>query len=418
MANKEKTQRCKDAVQYFKEHKDILIQDCAKKFDIHPVTMTRWLKKEGCYEKRANNGFKEIENQFIEFYLKNKDKLGVKECAKKFNITAVTGYEYLRRRNIEPQESIELRKKRVIAQKAACYYRDNALVSIKSVADKFGITPWFAEEAIKKAGIPIRQDRIAYVNGTKYLARSNVKEREARQTYFCNDDYFENIDTAEKAYWLGFIEADGSINKEHHSLTIGLAIRDYDQLHRFKRAINATYPIHEYKAHLNTLDRSYESCSIIITSEKMVSDLMDKNVLPKKTKNEIPPNIDKKWYKDFIRGFFDGDGWICKNRRIERDGAYRWEFGIGSSEKMLQFIHDELEKSTGASLNQPYSFSSIYRLNTVNALDIHRIVKWLYDGAKEYLPRKWERISEFCRSYSILQESADYQDGIKRGSGL
>lgn len=38
--------------------------------------------------------------------------------------------------------------------------------------------------------------------------------------YNYNDNYFENIDTEEKAYWLGFIAADGSIVNNNRALEI------------------------------------------------------------------------------------------------------------------------------------------------------------------------------------------------------
>ena len=41
--------------------------------------------------------------------------------------------------------------------------------------------------------------------------------------YDRNSNVFEKIDTEEKAYWLGFLYADGYINEEHNFITLVLA---------------------------------------------------------------------------------------------------------------------------------------------------------------------------------------------------
>lgn len=416
MASKEKTQQCKNAVEYFKKNKDILIQDCAKMYGISAATLTRWLKKCECYEKRCNNKFKETERNFVEFYKKNKDTLTVKECAKKFNITSNSGYTYLKKAKIVPQQHLKWCADREIAKEAAQYYAKHELVSVKEVAKKFGLTSWYVTKALENAGIAIHDDKIAHINGRAYLARANVANR--RNVYTCNHDFFEKIDTEEKAYWLGFIAADGSIVQDESVITIGLAIRDYDHIHRFKMAIQANNPIREYKARLNTLDKSYESCSISITSRKMADDLKDKNVLHHKSKNEIPPNIPSHLYRHFIRGFFDGDGWICKYERECGKNNFRWEIGFGSSRKMLSFIKEQAKVYADADFKEPYVFSSIYKTIACTTLDIFKFIHWIYDDMSVYLPRKYEHALEFCRLYSILQKSMDYEDGIKLENGL
>ena len=44
--------------------------------------------------------------------------------------------------------------------------------------------------------------------------------------YIYNRDFFEKIDSEEKAYWAGFIAADGNVRKDFHKMRIELNIKD------------------------------------------------------------------------------------------------------------------------------------------------------------------------------------------------
>ena len=51
--------------------------------------------------------------------------------------------------------------------------------------------------------------------------------------YNCNYDYFKEIDTEDKSYWLGFLYADGSIHKTKHTMDLVLSINDKEHLYSF-----------------------------------------------------------------------------------------------------------------------------------------------------------------------------------------
>src|ERR1051326_62658 len=44
-----------------------------------------------------------------------------------------------------------------------------------------------------------------------FLRRRGIKLRDTNRHYAVNDRYFETIDHQDKAYWLGFLAADGTI---------------------------------------------------------------------------------------------------------------------------------------------------------------------------------------------------------------
>lgn len=55
-----------------------------------------------------------------------------------------------------------------------------------------------------------------------------------------NDNIFSLIDTEEKAYWLGFLYADGYIRKgENNHISIVLQQRDINHLVKFKKFLNS-----------------------------------------------------------------------------------------------------------------------------------------------------------------------------------
>ena len=65
--------------------------------------------------------------------------------------------------------------------------------------------------------------------------------------YHCDYHYFDKIDTEEKAYWLGFLTADGWIskNEETNSAAVGVELQygDINHLRKFNKSIGGNYQI-------------------------------------------------------------------------------------------------------------------------------------------------------------------------------
>lgn len=75
------------------------------------------------------------------------------------------------------------------------------------------------------------------------LAKENNLWVDNRQKYAINHNYFQNIDTPEKAYWLGFLEADGCISKNNTQLTFELQARDELSLYKFRSCLDSSHPV-------------------------------------------------------------------------------------------------------------------------------------------------------------------------------
>ena len=82
-----------------------------------------------------------------------------------------------------------------------------------------------------------------HLNRTKAAIDLKINRLELKkEKYTYNHNYFENIDTKEKAYWLGFIYADGNVNKAGSTLRINLQGKDHLHLAKFNKHI---YPPEE-----------------------------------------------------------------------------------------------------------------------------------------------------------------------------
>lgn len=136
-----------------------------------------------------------------------------------------------------------------------------------------------------------------------------LKNNKYSEKYCVNDKYFEKINSPEKAYWLGFIVADGNVCK--NSLQIRLHIQDKGHLKKIRKCLNSSHPIK------TIIDKdNYEYSSLCISNKKICNDLSKYGVVPNKSLI-CNPNMDlipRKLHRDFWRGMIDGDGSIGINK--------------------------------------------------------------------------------------------------------
>ena len=138
------------------------------------------------------------------------------------------------------------------------------------------------------------------------LARSRAFDPQLKE------EYFKDIDTPEKAYWLGFILADGNIcRSDEYSLkfTLCLARRDESHLEEFMRVIGAS------KKSYRTSGKS-KQVALIISNKVFCEHLVAAGCIPRKSKVLRFPTIkDRRLQLAILLGMFDGDGSLCGPRR-------------------------------------------------------------------------------------------------------
>lgn len=136
-----------------------------------------------------------------------------------------------------------------------------------------------------------------------------------------NSDYFKDIDCPAKAYWLGFLYADGQViydeARRSYECSIQLQSGDIAALQDLNNRLGGIHHIEFKHREQQILDNPEisitDSYVLRIFSKELVSDLIKHNIIPNKTQSSIYPVVNKDLFFDFLRGYIDGDGCIYYN---------------------------------------------------------------------------------------------------------
>lgn len=210
--------------------------------------------------------------------------------------------------------------------------------------------------------------------------------------YYINQDFFEKIDNEWKAYWLGFLYADGYNNEKNGSIEVTLKESDYEHLLKFKESIQSDTPIKE------KFVKKFKNYRIIISNKKMSNDLKNNGCFQNKSLSLTFPNLEivpKYLIRHFIRGYLDGDGGVYLNEEKHLIKVYfEGTFSFLCSLKNILDLECGLISDVSV-IKDKYanSYSLMYSL----PIDVHSIYKYLYKYCNIYLDRKLEKFDKiFC----------------------
>lgn len=231
-----------------------------------------------------------------------------------------------------------------------------------------------------------------------------------------SNNYFEVIDSYNKAYVLGFIAADGAVVKaskyNNYQLTITIKYEDKQLLEFIKNEINPTSNLTEIKRKCSfNPNKQIHHIRFTYGNQKLIKDLFSLGIYPKKSlsMNNIIENIPKKYRKAFIIGYLDGDGsvilpkgkskYIKKLHKYKKMNSYSIHVSFRGTIPFLEGIVKELN------LNAiPRFYSSIGSLVICQKQDVVKIFN-CYEGLSFYLSRKYNKFLERINhsSYDIYK---------------
>ena len=215
-----------------------------------------------------------------------------------------------------------------------------------------------------------------------------------------NGNYFNEIDSEEKAYWLGFIQADGCIYKQGASyrFQMNLSGKDKEHLEKFKSCIEASYPVNTKTVRVKGKD--YESSFIRVDSKEFCENLMLNGIFPRKTLNDSFPELEESLMRHYVRGFFDGDGGVKLDKRGNNPTRARMSFTGG--EEYLTLLKEHLEMNgiiPSEKAIEKNSKSSACMLSYSSMKNNSMIYSYLYRDASIFLERKKEQLDAMMNRY-------------------
>lgn len=254
---------------------------------------------------------------------------------------------------------------------------------------KTQILQLYVEEkmSIKKIASIVHKSKI---NISKLLKQEKVLKSisQWRTKYTLNDNYFENIDTEGKAYFLGLMFSDGNITNIGNSCKVILTSKDKSILLLFLKELNSTGIIYR-EFHKKYKKECFKIC---ITSKKMYNDLNILGCIPRKSLIlKFPNSLSKDFIPHFIRGYFDGDGSVSIVN-IKNTTWKRLISSFAGTKKLITI----LQKQLPIPIKKLSKTKNLYILN-FSVQDSVTLYKYMYNNATIYLTRKYDIFNNFIK---------------------
>jgi uncharacterized protein (DUF433 family) len=335
--------------------------------------------------------------QIIELY---QSGLGSDTIAKQFDIHPNSILKVLKREGVDRRPIV--RKKIQVTDEAKIVEMYQQGMSAPEIAEHFGVVHTLILRYLEKNGVDRRS------------------AEECHRIYPIREDFFDVIDTQEKAYFLGLLYADGGNAIEDNYIRIDLARKDRDILEKLAPLIYLEEPLQhikdytrekEYKGQPKTIYGSY----LNINSKHICHRLYDLGCENKKSLTLKFPAwlVDPELQRHFIRGYYDGDGGVYLTNVKTRGATTK----MVSTVEFCQTVREIIEEQTGILYGQPYNDvenKNVYTIHLAGNRQVAHYLDWLYESATIYLDRKYRLYTQLIEKNKetdklILADTRGYQ---------
>jgi len=216
--------------------------------------------------------------------------------------------------------------------------------------------------------------------------------------YKVNEQFFE-VWSNDMAYVLGVIASDGClfIDKEKRkSIRIGININDIDWLKSIRSLIGSNHQIYE---------RQEDNIALLcIGSKKMFDDIIQIGIHPKKSLNLKFPQMPEKHKSHFVRGYFDGDGYVGKLN--DGKGNIYLRCSISGTKEFLSELKQVFSKIYEKEIGSIRFAHRCYELTYGGNKSIRDFFTWVYmnSNPNTRLERKYTQLQRLC-SNNVIEVS-------------
>lgn len=234
------------------------------------------------------------------------------------------------------------------------------------------------------------------------LDEYNIDRRDAshcHRIYSVNENYFDNINTQNKAYFLGFLFADGNNCIQKTTIRISLQEKDREILEKLRIDIGSNKPLRfissEYKRNNGEGYDYKDKYALDVCNKHWCERLSELGCVPNKSLIlKFPDYLSDDMLPHFIRGYFDGDGSIVN----AKSGNHA--INLTSTKDFCTSVKNIVFNLFGID-SYIYPASNKNGITYVWALrkkhDIKIFLDWMYKDAELYLERKYNRyVQKYC----------------------
>lgn len=253
---------------------------------------------------------------------------------------------------------------------------NNIYKSTRDIAKIFGVSKDMVTNLIKKYG-----------------------NRDPKKLIEVDRDYFGTINTEEKAYWLGFLYADGSVTRRNSGGVVDLTLGIEDESHivKFKNSLGYKGKI-KYRS-VKLKNKTHKAVRLTICSDELSSDLIKLGCIENKSlliefpkESQVPINL----VRHFIRGYVDGDGCL---------GIYNGKisFSVIGTKSFLESIKNHLLNELGELGIMNVHSDKRWNNDVTSYISkggnyAKAILKYLYEDSSIYLDRKYKKYLEIINN--------------------
>ena len=218
------------------------------------------------------------------------------------------------------------------------------------------------------------------------LKRHGYKSKsqsELQRKYDINKTFFDKIDTEEKAYFLGFLYADGYNNTDRNSVNLSLKEDDKEILEKLNNLLQPTKPLQYVRIKDKNSSNQYR---LVIANKHISQRLVELGCGKAKTHNLIFPTeeqVPKHLVRHFIRGYFDGDGWVGEK-------AICIVSTLNFCNSLSEILKEQFNINCYIRARHPERNNTI-RMLELNRKSARKFLKWIYKDSNIHLQRKYER---------------------------
>lgn len=214
--------------------------------------------------------------------------------------------------------------------------------------------------------------------------------------YTIDENYFDNIDTPNKAYILGLLYSDGCNYPPQHRVKIELQERDKSILEKINTEIKSDKPL--AFINLNNKNSNWQNTYRLDITNKHISDkLVELGMVQNKSLVlEFPIWLEETMYAPFLRGYLDGDGHIewSSSKFITIVGTNQF------CQHIKEFCKNALDIDCSI-CNTANKNSNTKLLYIHKKSKVKKFLDFVYKDAELYIERKYNTYLEICMEMNI-----------------